>query len=114
MGSGLPVLAPHVVCALSGREQNNLPLWESDAPVSLQDCEALVQQADPSISLGAKSSWELAGLLAFRMLPQIFQSQSPVFALNFAPVHQRRLEHLLAALPPGILRHNEKPELNVT
>ena len=79
--------------------ENGLLLWEPGAAVSLDDCEALVQEADPAMNLGAKTQWELAGKLAARMLPQVFKPQSPVFELAFAPEHQRELERLLAALP---------------
>ncbi len=79
--------------------ENGLLLWEPGAAVSLDDCEALVQESDPTMNLGAKTKWELAGKLAARMLPQVFKPQSPVFELAFAPEHQRELERLLAALP---------------
>lgn len=79
--------------------ENGLLLWEPGAAVSLDDCEALVQETDPTMNLGAKTKWELAGKLAARMLPQVFKPQSPVFELAFAPEHQRELERLLAALP---------------
>lgn len=79
--------------------ENGLLLWEPGAPVSLEDCEALAQDPDPDSNLGARTRWELAGILAARMLPQVFQPSSPVFALSLAPEHQRQLEKLLAALP---------------
>lgn len=79
--------------------ENGLLLWEPGAAVSLDDCEALVQETDLAMSLGAKTKWELAGKLAARMLPQVFKPQSPAFELVFAPEHQRELEYLLAALP---------------
>ena len=44
--------------------ENGLLLWEPGAAVSLDDCEALVQESDPTINLGAKTKWELAGKLA--------------------------------------------------
>lgn len=82
--------------------ENALLLWEPGAAVSLDDCEALVQEADAAMNLGAKTKWELAGKLAARMLPQVFKSQSPVFELAFAPEHQRELERLLTTLPPEV------------
>nr|WP_294866197.1 DNA methyltransferase [uncultured Pseudogulbenkiania sp.] len=78
--------------------ENGLLLWEPGAAVSLDDCEALVQEADPVMNLGAKTKWELAGKLAARMLPQVFKPHSPVFELAFAPEHLRELERLLAGL----------------
>jgi hypothetical protein len=87
--------------------ENGLLLWEPGAAVSLDDCEALVQEADPAMNLGAKTKWELAGKLAARMLPQVFKPQSPVFELTFAPEHQRELERLLAALPPEVFKASD-------
>ena len=87
--------------------ENGLLLWEPGAAVSLDDCEALVQETDPTMNLGAKTQWELAGKLAARMLPQVFKPQSPVFELAFAPEHQRELERLLAALPPEIFQASD-------
>lgn len=87
--------------------ENGLLLWEPGAAVSLEDCEALVQETDPAMNLGAKTKWELAGKLAARMLPQVFKPQSPVFELAFAPEHQRELERLLAALPPEVFKASD-------
>ncbi|MGN8080796.1 Eco57I restriction-modification methylase domain-containing protein [Variovorax sp. 22077] len=87
--------------------ENGLLLWEPGAAVSLDDCEALAQEADPVMNLGAKTKWELAGQLAGRMLPQVFKPQSPVFELAFAPEHQRELERLLAALPPEVFKASD-------
>lgn len=82
--------------------ENGLLLWEPGAALSLSDCEAMVQDADPLMNLGAKSQWEFAGKLAARMLPEVFKPQSPVFELVFAPEHQRDLERLLGGLPPEV------------
>ena len=87
--------------------ENGLLLWEPGAAVSLDDCEALVQETDPAMNLGAKTKWELAGKLAARMLPQVFKPQSPVFELVFAPEHQRELERLLAALPSEVFKASD-------
>lgn len=87
--------------------ENGLLLWEPGAAVSLDDCEALVQEADPAMNLGAKTKWELAGKLAARMLPQVFKPQSPVFELAFAPEHQRELERLLAGLPTEVFKASD-------
>jgi hypothetical protein len=80
--------------------ENHLLLWEPGAPVTLAECDELVQE--PSTSLGAKSGWELAGKLAARMLPQVFKPNNPVYELVFAPEHQRALEKLLAGLPVDV------------
>ncbi|KVF14386.1 restriction endonuclease subunit M [Burkholderia multivorans] len=87
--------------------ENGLLLWEPGAAVSLDDCEALVQETDPAMNLSAKTKWELAGKLAARMLPQVFRPQSPVFELAFAPEHQRELERLLAALPLEVFKASD-------
>lgn len=87
--------------------ENGLLLWEPGAPVSLEDCEALAQDPDPDSNLGARTRWELAGILAARMLPQVFQPSSPVFALALAPEHQRQLEKLLAALPAEVFQASD-------
>ncbi|CAN7144675.1 SAM-dependent DNA methyltransferase [Paraburkholderia hospita] len=87
--------------------ENGLLLWEQGAAVSLDDCEALVQETDLAMNLGAKTKWELAGKLAAHMLPQVFKPQSPVFELAFAPEHQRELELLLAALPPEVFKASD-------
>jgi len=87
--------------------ENGLLLWEPGAAVSLDDCEALVQESDPTMNQGAKTKWELAGMLAARMLPQVFKPQSPVFELAFAPEHQRELERLLAALPTEVFQASD-------
>ncbi|NML45917.1 SAM-dependent DNA methyltransferase [Ramlibacter sp. G-1-2-2] len=81
--------------------ENGLLMWEPGAPVSLEDCREMVDE-HPDIALGAKSHWELAGMLAARMLPQVFKPRSPVFELSFAPEHQRELERLLAGLPSDV------------
>lgn len=77
--------------------ENNLLMWEPGAAVTLAECEELAQ--DSSTNLGAKSGWELAAILAARMLPQVFKPHSPVFELRFSPNEQRDLELLLKGLP---------------
>ncbi|MBM5570542.1 MULTISPECIES: N-6 DNA methylase [Deefgea] len=85
--------------------ESNMLMYEVGAPVSLAECEELVQ--DPDTSLGAKSGWELAGILAARMLPQVFKPASPVFDLVFAPEQQRELEKLLAALSSEVFQASD-------
>ncbi|WP_186089004.1 Eco57I restriction-modification methylase domain-containing protein [Burkholderia gladioli] len=87
--------------------ENGLLLWEPGAAVSLDDCEALAQETDPAMNLGAKTKWEMAGKLAARMLPQVFKLRSPVFELAFAPEHQREMERLLAALPDEVFKASD-------
>ncbi|MCP5451258.1 MAG: N-6 DNA methylase [Gammaproteobacteria bacterium] len=80
--------------------ENHLLMWEPGAPVTLAECAELA--TDPATALGAKSGWELAGILAARMLPHIFKPLSPTLAVTFAPEHQRALEKLLAGLPAEV------------
>ena len=90
--------------------ENGLLMWEMGAPVSLEDCQNLVDHEQAMLEgekLGSKTQWELAGKLAARMLPQVFKPQSPVFELAFAPEHQRELERLLAALPPEVFKASD-------
>jgi len=90
--------------------ENGLLMWELGAPVSLEDCQNLVDHEQAMLEgekLGAKTQWELAGKLAARMLPQVFKPQSPVFELTFAPEHQRELERLLATLPPEVFKASD-------
>ncbi len=90
--------------------ENGLLIWEMGAPVSLEDCQNLVDHEQAMLEgekLGSKTQWELAGKLAARMLPQVFKPQSPVFELAFPPEHQRELERLLAALPPEVFKASD-------
>src|SRR3546814_9103861 len=87
--------------------ENGLLLWEPCAAVSRAVCEALAQESDPAMNLGAKTKWALAAKLAARMLPQVFKPQSPVFELSIAPEHQRALEQLLAALPAEVFKASD-------
>jgi hypothetical protein len=90
--------------------ENGLLMWELGAPVSLEDCQNLVDHEQAMLEgekLGAKTQWELAGKLAARMLPQVFKPQSPVFELAFAPEHQRELERLLAGLSSEVFKASD-------
>jgi hypothetical protein len=90
--------------------ENGLLMWELGAPVSLEDCQNLVDHEQDMLEgekLGSKTQWELAGKLAARMLPQVFKPQSPVFELAFAPEHQRELERLLAGLPSEVFKASD-------
>lgn len=86
--------------------ENNLLMWEPGAPVTLDDCRDMVDQ-HPEMAMGAKSHWELAGILATRMLPQVFKPQHPAFELNFATEHQRALEKLLSNLPTEVFKASD-------
>lgn len=87
--------------------ENGLLMWDLGAPVSLEDCQNLVDHEQAMLedeNLCSKTQWELAGKLAARMLPQVFKPQSPVFELAFAPEHQRELERLLAGLSAEVFK----------
>lgn len=82
-------------------EQNNLLMYDEYTSLSLDECNELAQDADTArddLERRCESGWELAGVLASKMLPQIFRIDSPVFELEFAPEHQRSLEQLVTGL----------------
>ena len=79
---------------------NDLLMYDGVA-ITLEECEELAPDE------GAHNGWELAGKLAARMLPQIFKSGSPVFALSFAPEHQSELERLLKDLPVAVFKASD-------
>jgi len=82
-------------------EQNHLLMYDEHTPLTLAECSELVQDPDTlrdDLERRCHSGWELAGVLASKMLPQIFRVDSPVFALEFAPEHQRELERLVTGL----------------
>lgn len=88
-------------------EQNNLLMYDEHTPLSLAECNELVQDPDTlrdEQERRCQSGWELAGVLASKMLPQIFRIDSPVFALEFAPEHQRELEKLVNGLATDTFR----------
>jgi len=62
--------------------ENHLLMWEPGAPMTLAKCPELV--IDPMTALGTKTGWELAGILAARMLPNLFKSLSPALAEKIA------------------------------
>jgi hypothetical protein len=82
-------------------EQNSLLMYDEHTPLTLAECNELVQDADVArdeLERRCQSGWELAGVLASKMLPQIFRIDSPVFELELAPEHQRSLELLVTGL----------------
>ena len=84
-------------------EQNSLLMYDVHTPLTLAECSELAQDSNTArddLERRCQSGWELAGVLASKMLPQIFRIDSPVFALEFAPEHQRELEKLVTGLAP--------------
>lgn len=82
-------------------EQNHLLMYDEHTPLTLAECSELVQDPDVArdeLERRCQSGWELAGVLASKMLPQIFRIDSPVFELELAPEHQRSLEQLVTGL----------------
>ena len=82
-------------------EQNSLLMYDEHTQLTLAECNELVQDPDVArdeLERHCQSGWELAGVLASKMLPQIFRIDSPVFELEFAPEHQRSLEQLVTGL----------------
>lgn len=85
-------------------EQNSLLMYDEHTQLTLPECNELVQDPDlarDDLESRCQSGWELAGVLASKMLPQIFRIDSPVFELEFAPEHQRSLEQLVIGLAPA-------------
>jgi hypothetical protein len=84
-------------------EQNQLLMYDEHTPLTLAECNELVQEPDiarDELEARCTTGWELAGVLASKMLPQIFRIDSPVFELELAPEHQRTLEQLVTGLAP--------------
>ena len=82
-------------------EQNSLLMYDEHTSLTLAECNELVQDPDVArdeLERRCQSGWELAGVLASKMLPQIFRIDSPVFELELAPEHQRSLEQLVTGL----------------
>lgn len=82
-------------------EQNSLLMYDEHTSLTLAECNELVQDSDVArddLERRCQSGWELAGVLASKMLPQIFRIDSPVFELELAPEHQRGLEQLVIGL----------------
>ncbi|WP_206838932.1 Eco57I restriction-modification methylase domain-containing protein [Marinobacterium iners] len=85
-------------------EQNQLLMYDEHTPLTLAECNELVQEPDiarDELEARCTTGWELAGVLASKMLPQIFRIDSPVFELELAPEHQRTLEQLVTGLAPA-------------
>lgn len=78
-------------------EQNNLLMYDAYTPVTLDECAELLEE-----ETDCASSWELAGSLAAKMLPQVFRVDSPVLAVRLPINHQRTLEGLIMALSPAV------------
>ena len=82
-------------------EQNHLLMYDEHTSLTLAECNELAQDSDVArdeLERRCQSGWELAGVLASKMLPQIFRIDSPVFDLELAPEHQRSLEQLVIGL----------------
>ncbi len=75
--------------------ENNLLMYKDGVTaLAIQDCFDLAEEETGDSSNG----WNYAANYAARMLPQIFRIDSPVFAINLAPNHQKQLEQLLSNL----------------
>ena len=82
-------------------EQNHLLMYDEYTPLSLAECDDFVKEADVArdeLEKRCTTGWELAGVLASKMLPQIFRIDSPGFELEFSPEHQRSLEQLVTGI----------------
>ena len=84
--------------------ENNLLMYPDPGgpiPITLEECQDLVEEEN------ARNTWELAARFAAHMLPQIFQKESPIFALNLPPENQQELERLLAELPADVFKASD-------
>lgn len=82
-------------------EQNNLLMYDEYTALTLAECHELAQEPEAArddLERQCKDGWDLAGVLASKMLPQVFRINSPVFEIQFAPEHQRSLEQLIMNL----------------
>lgn len=82
-------------------EQNHLLMYDEHTALTLEECNELAQEPDVARDEQERrctTGWELAGVLASKMLPQIFRVDSPVFELSFAPEHQQALTNLVMGL----------------
>ncbi|MGM7448395.1 N-6 DNA methylase [Idiomarina sp. ST20R2A10] len=87
-------------------EQNGLLMYDQHTSVTLQDCNELIEEGvfQDELEQACSNGWELAGVLASKMLPQIFRTDSPVFQLQFALELQRELEALVMGLAPEVFQ----------
>lgn len=87
-------------------EQNGLLMYDQHTSVTLKDCNELVEEGvfQDELEQVCVNGWELAGVLASKMLPQIFRTDSPVFQLQFALELQRELEKLVLSLSPEVFQ----------
>lgn len=87
-------------------EQNGLLMYDQHTSVTLQDCNELIEEGvfQDELEQACNNGWELAGVLASKMLPQIFRTDSPVFQLQFALELQRELEALVMGLAPEVFQ----------
>ncbi|NHN36562.1 N-6 DNA methylase [Pseudomaricurvus alcaniphilus] len=77
--------------------ENHLLMYEDGVtPLAIEDCFDLAEEETGDRGRG----WQYAAKFAALMLPQIFRTDSPVFAVDLAPNHQKQLEQLLANLAP--------------
>ncbi|MDR2353613.1 MAG: N-6 DNA methylase, partial [Deltaproteobacteria bacterium] len=84
--------------------ENNLLMYpdpETPVAITLEECEELASKEE------AKNGFELAARFATKMLPQIFQVDSPVFELNLPPENSQKLERLLKDLPTDIFKASD-------
>jgi hypothetical protein len=78
---------------------------DAPTPVTLDECRDLAEDE------GASSGWELAARYAARMLPQIFNPDSPSFGLEFPQEGRSELEGLVMGLSRGIFTASDSLEL---
>ena len=84
--------------------ENDLLMYEDGVTaLAISDCFDLSEEETGDSSNG----WKYAANYAAKMLPQIFRNDSPVFEIEFAPNHQKKLENLLEDLDGSTFRSQD-------
>lgn len=84
--------------------ENDLLMYEDGVTaLAISDCFDLAEEEAGDSSKG----WQYAASYASKMLPQIFRNDSPVFEIEFAPNHQKKLERLLEDLDESTFRSQD-------
>lgn len=84
--------------------ENDLLMYDDGiTALAISDCFDLAEEETGDSSNG----WRYAANYAAKMLSQIFRNESPVFEVEFAPNHQKKLEKLLEELNESIFRSQD-------
>jgi hypothetical protein len=84
--------------------ENDLLMYEDGVTaLAINDCFNLAEEETGDSSNG----WRYASNYAAKMLPQIFRNNSPVFEIEFAPNHLKKLEQLLEDLDEAVFHSQD-------